>query len=244
MKRRILIVLGIISIFFICFITSYSILQDYNINYPDNMQDNLVDIISNFPSDFNFLGLNHNDDKNVSMDTANFYVKENVNGSQFKKGLNEKFELINPSKYLQSGGSSVISDSIQSKADSVTKNCSNEWDVASALFNYTKSIKYTPYYQGSKYDATKVMSVEEANCCDHANLFIALCRAKGIPARYVSVGDCYFYDYDLRMGHVWAQVCLNGTWYSADATSQNNQIGNIVSWDVSEFNSANYLIYN
>ena len=39
---------------------------------------------------------------------------------------------------------------------------SNDWDKASAIFNFTKSIEYTPFYEGSKYGATKTLSADKA----------------------------------------------------------------------------------
>ena len=69
----------------------------------------------------------------------------------------------------------------------------------------------------------------KANCVDHAHLVIALCRAAGIPARYVHGQNCVFSS-GLVTGHVWAQILVDGTWKVADATSKRNSLGNIVNW--------------
>lgn len=52
-------------------------------------------------------------------------------------------------------------------------------------------------------------------CRDFAHVVVALCRALGIPARYVS-GYCL--DLDPPDFHAWAQVWLGGAWHNVDAT--------------------------
>ena len=49
-------------------------------------------------------------------------------------------------------------------------------------------------------------------------LFVALCRAEGVPAREVS-GLMYAGDQlGAFGGHAWAEVALDGRWVSADPT--------------------------
>jgi transglutaminase-like putative cysteine protease len=62
---------------------------------------------------------------------------------------------------------------------------------------------------------------------------VALSRAAGIPARYVH-GVCKF-NSGTWYGHVWAQLYVNGTWYSADAISYRNTFGAINNWDTSSW---------
>lgn len=52
-------------------------------------------------------------------------------------------------------------------------------------------------------------------CRDFAHLFIAFCRALGIPARYVS-GYCL--ELEIPDFHGYAQVYLGGSWHNVDAT--------------------------
>lgn len=52
-------------------------------------------------------------------------------------------------------------------------------------------------------------------CRDFAHLLISLCRALGIPARYVS-GYCL--DLQPPDFHAWAQVYVGDAWYNIDAT--------------------------
>lgn len=248
MEDKTRVILGVcFSIIFICFIIGYTGASVVNEDYLNNVQENISNVQLN-TSNINFTNLFNNISLtnlfNINSEEEGAFVKKHVNESQFQPGLNEEENISNTSKYLQSGGSSVITKVVQKKADKITENCTNDWDKASALFNFTRSIKYTPFYVGSKYGATKTLSADEANCCDHANAIVALLRAEGIPARYVMQSDCYFYDYNLSAGHVWAQVYLDGTWYSVDATGENNQIGNILNWDVNNSNPVRYAIFN
>ncbi|MDO5850327.1 MAG: transglutaminase-like domain-containing protein [Methanobacteriaceae archaeon] len=238
MEDKTRIILGVcFSIIFICFLVWYSGASVVDEDYLNNVQESISNVQIN-TSNINFNNLFNNTAEEGA------FVKEHINESQFQPGLNEKENISDPSKYLQSGGSSAITKIVQAKADKLTENCTNDWDKASALFNFTRSIKYTPFYVGSKYGATKTLSADKANCCDHANAIVALLRASGIPARYVMQSDCYFYDYNLSAGHVWAQVYLDGTWYSVDATGEHNEIGNILNWNVSNPNPVRYAVFN
>ena len=60
-----------------------------------------------------------------------------------------------------------------------------------------------------------------------------MCRNAGIAARYVH-GYCTFTS-GLQVGHVWAQVYVDGKWVVADATSSRNSFGNIVNWNTKSF---------
>ena len=57
-------------------------------------------------------------------------------------------------------------------------------------------------------------------CQDQAHVFIAACRANGVPARYVS-GYFYAPESPALASHAWADVCVEperGRWLSVDVT--------------------------
>ena len=57
-------------------------------------------------------------------------------------------------------------------------------------------------------------------CQDHAHVFIAACRANGVPARYVS-GYFYAPDAPHLASHAWVDVCIDAKahrWLSIDIT--------------------------
>ena len=99
----------------------------------------------------------------------------------------------------------------------------------------TDDIEYS-YYADSKKDASGTLSSGSANCCDQANLVVALCRAAGIPARYSHAQGCTFSS-GLVTGHVWAQILIGDTWYAADATSSRNKLGDINNWNTNSYNT-------
>ena len=60
------------------------------------------------------------------------------------------------------------------------------------------------YYNDNKRSgAVYTAQQKEGQCCDYADLFIALCRAKGIPARYISG---YTMEPGLTQNHAWPEV--------------------------------------
>ncbi|MGB0128969.1 MAG: transglutaminase family protein [Rhodocyclaceae bacterium] len=69
--------------------------------------------------------------------------------------------------------------------------------------------------------ASQALSAGRGGGPDHAHIFIAACRAKGVPARFVSG---YFYDGEgatapLAASHAWADAWVDGLgWVSFDVT--------------------------
>jgi transglutaminase-like putative cysteine protease len=55
-------------------------------------------------------------------------------------------------------------------------------------------------------------------CKDHANAFLACVRSLGLPARYVSGYLCSEDSAHLAT-HAWAEVWIEGVWYSFDVTN-------------------------
>ena len=159
-----------------------------------------------------------------------------ADSNDFKKGLNEKNTVSDLSQYLKTGGHCALNQAIKNKAASLTKGLTTTAAKANAIFNYVRDgIEYS-YYADSKKDASGTLSSGSANCCDQANLVVALCRAAGIPARYSHAQGCTFSS-GLVTGHVWAQILVGDTWYAADATSSRNKLGDINNWNTNSYNT-------
>lgn len=99
----------------------------------------------------------------------------------------------------------------------------------------SETISYSFYYN-TKYGASGTLKNRTGNCCDTANLMVALGRAAGIQARYLH-GTCKFSS-GTWYGHVWAQFYVNGKWVNADGTSSRNSLGVINNW-----NTATYTLH-
>ena len=164
--------------------------------------------------------------------------KINYSSAQFKNGLNEKNTETNLTKYLVGTGQSAITTSIKNLADKLTKGLKTTDAKALAIYNYVRDEIDYSYYANSKYGAAGTLSAGTGNCVDQASLVVALCRAAGIHARYSHAKGCTFSS-GLVTGHVWAQILVDGVWYSADATSSRNQLGNIKNWNTNSYSNLN-----
>ena len=137
-------------------------------------------------------------------------------------------------KYLQPTNNCQSNDStIKTLATLITQGSSSTNQKATKLFNWVRDNIGYSYYYNTKNGALGTLSAKTANCVDTSHLLVALSRAAGIPARYVS-GVCKFTS-GTWYGHVWAQLYVNGTWYSADAISSRNTFGVINNWDTSSW---------
>ena len=152
---------------------------------------------------------------------------------QFKRGLNQNTKL-SVGKYRYGGGKAKITKSIRKLSKKLTSKYSTKLEKATAIFNYVRNNLGYSYYANSKKGAAKTLRTKRGNCCDHSNLIVALCRASKIPARYAHAKGCKFGS-GLRTGHVWAQIYVNGRWYSADGTSYRNSLGHISNWNTKSY---------
>ena len=133
-----------------------------------------------------------------------------------------------PTNNCQSTDSTIIA-----LASSITQGTSSVNERATKLFNWVRdNISYSFYYD-TKNGALGTLNLGTANCVDTSHLLVALSRTAGIPARYVH-GVCKFSS-GTWYGHVWAQLYVGGTWYSADAISYRNSLGVINNWNTTSY---------
>ena len=190
----------------------------------------------------NYLILRSSD---VSSDSSIDYTPTGKgNSSQFKKGLNEAQALNSTqlSDYLKSSGNDAINSAIQELANKLVAGKNSTWDKANAIFCYVRDNVDYEYYADTKYKATGTLSSKRGNCCDHSNLVVALCRAANMAARYSHAQGCTFSS-GLYTGHVWAQIYVDGVWYTADATSSRNSLGNIHNWNTNSYNTLKQYVH-
>jgi hypothetical protein len=137
-------------------------------------------------------------------------------------------QYLKPTKNCQSDNARIIN-----LANSITKGANSSYDKAVRLFNWVRDNVPYAWYYNSKKGALGLLDSPTGNCCDHANLVVALCRASGIPAKYKH-GVCTFSS-GLVVGHVWARVWVNGKWYDADAVTKRNDFGVIRNWNTASY---------
>ena len=127
----------------------------------------------------------------------------------------------------------INTSSVSALAKSLSAGCTTDLQKATKIYNWVRdNINYAFYYN-TKYGANGTLKNRLGNCCDTANLLVALSRDAGIQARYVH-GSCKFSSGNWY-GHVWAQVYVNGKWVNADATSSRNSLGVIKNWNTATY---------
>ncbi|MCR5027604.1 MAG: Ig-like domain repeat protein [Methanobrevibacter sp.] len=131
--------------------------------------------------------------------------------------------------------SSSSSKSISELAKSLTNGLTSERDKAVALYNYVRDqISYSFYYNTQK-GAEGTLTDGSGNCCDQAQLLVAMARAVNLTVRFAT-GYCTFSS-GSTYGHVWAQFLINGAWINADPTSTRNSFGVINNWNTGSYTS-------
>jgi len=130
-------------------------------------------------------------------------------------------------KYLASTANAQVTNAkIKALAASITAGKTTTYAKAAAIFNWVRNNLSYSFYYNTKYGAVGALNARTGNCVDTAHLIVALERAAGIPAKYVH-GTVRFPSGSVY-GHVWAQVYVNGKWYTADGTSSRNTFGSMV----------------
>lgn len=137
-------------------------------------------------------------------------------------------KYLQPTKNCQSNDPRIIA-----LAQSITSCKSSCYEKGLSIFNWVRDNLEFSWYYNSQKGAVNALLSKSANCCDHSNLIVALCRAAGVPARYLH-GVCTFSSG--TYGHVWAQIYANGKWYDADASSNRNELGVIRNWNTNSWN--------
>jgi transglutaminase-like putative cysteine protease len=106
------------------------------------------------------------------------------------------------------------------------------WPRVQAILNFVHNHMRFDYMKADRFrSAFGAYSEQVGVCRDYTHLFITLCRAMNIPARY-----CTGYLGDINVTPVpdpmdfsaWAEVYLGGHWYTADARHNMPRTGRIL----------------
>ncbi|MDH5605699.1 MAG: transglutaminase domain-containing protein [Anaerolineae bacterium] len=109
---------------------------------------------------------------------------------------------------------------IQSLAEGLRAGKSNVCAQVRAFYDYVgDNLVYT--YNGGNWGAQAALGAMGADCTEYSSLLVALCRASGIPARYIE--GLYYRgpdpEDDERMEHSWVEVFFPGIgWTPMDPT--------------------------
>ena len=97
-----------------------------------------------------------------------------------------------------------------------------------AVHDYVEDEYGYSWYANSKYRSgksvkTTIVNASKLNCCDHANLNVALGRALGIKMRYRHSSRCYFKGHGWA-GHVWCEFLSDdGKYYAIDTSTSGSK---------------------
>lgn len=125
--------------------------------------------------------------------------------------------------YLKPDHLVPLNDRIMTLAREVTSGKTTDLEKARAIYDYTlANMKYDKSGEGWGHgDILYACDAKHGNCTDFHALFIGLCRASGIPARF-SIGfplPDKRGEADIAGYHCWAEFYLNGYgWVPVDAS--------------------------
>lgn len=124
--------------------------------------------------------------------------------------------------YLQATRLTTADEAIIELANSgYAKSVSGIDSMFNLINRIQKSVQYLPGTSQVTSTAAEVLEIGAGVCQDQSHVFIACCRALGLPARYVS-GYIHPGHSDHAASHAWADVWLEGTgWVSFDVTHAN-----------------------
>ena len=87
--------------------------------------------------------------------------------------------------------------------------------LAEALLHH---MPYKPQTTSIQTTAQDAFHDQKGVCQDHSHVFIAMCRALQLPARYVS-GYIHDQDHPHMASHAWAEVFVENNWYCFDVSN-------------------------
>lgn len=127
-------------------------------------------------------------------------------------------DYLHPYVFLQPTPSTCCDEEMREFAFKHVKVCNRDAliKLAEAILN---KVPYTPLHTSVHTSAQQAFHAGYGVCQDHSHIFIAMCKALGLPARYVS-GYLYVPQQSHLASHAWAEVFLEDAWYCFDISNQ------------------------
>lgn len=143
-----------------------------------------------------------------------FYINSEIRNYDERIDIRKKVSFpiedlnIEYEPYLQSTGNIDINDEIEKKAYELSQGSDDLYEVVFNIADYiNENVEYNLYYKDYNKKASWVFENKEGVCDEFSTLFIAMCRALKIPARFVS-GIAYSNIEEMEGfgNHAWAEV--------------------------------------
>lgn len=153
-------------------------------------------------------------------DDTSFFAEFSYEIEAVKNKRPEKESIIgNLEEYLKEEAPHILfTPYIKEIAKEITKDITSHWEKAEAIYNWiTTHILYSFMRSYAAIDniSTYAAANLKGDCGVQALLFITLCRASGIPARWQSG---WYVTEDGASCHDWAEFNISGKWYPADCS--------------------------
>ncbi len=123
-----------------------------------------------------------------------------TSGGQVPAEADEPGEYLKHEKYIEKDHREIrrAADGIEGETES---------DIVKGIYDYVLDNMEYSVLGRKDWGAVKALELGKGDCTEYSDLFVALCRAKNIPARVVSG---YTVGFGLSStGHNWAEVYLN-----------------------------------
>lgn len=134
----------------------------------------------------------------ITFDIRRAYLLEPKDPEQFTLPSRTRFpsslrRYLLPSPYIESSDRTI-----RDQAAKIVPNDASPWKQVEAIYDWVRdNIEFHDNQGTDPVDTLTTLKVQLGDCDEMSCLFIALCRAAGIPARLVQVP-----------GHVYAEFCL------------------------------------
>ena len=208
-----------------------------NVNTQNNGELSKSEYLDVYSRVANYI-INHKQAPNYASSNLGFIgFKELIeSSSRVLAFYKENKQLPNTVKIVKES-SGNYSTNLTKLALQLIKGKTTDKDKAIALYNYVRDeISYSFYYNTQK-GAQGTLDAGTGNCCDQAQLLVAMYRVANITCRFAH-GTCAFTDG--VYGHVWPQVLLDGTWVNTDPTSTRNSFGVVNNWNTKSYTLHGY----
>jgi len=182
------------------------------------------------PADTFFEGENHYARFLIDDPPEEFYIDISIDmdvydfGLDIAKTVNDNFTDDTTALLKYKGAEQFIeSDSPEIKEAAEAFRASDQIELVNQIYNFVLGYMQYLGYNPSSIGAAGALEKGGGDCTEYSDLFVALCRAKGIPARTVEGYTTDASPSELGFGHNWSEVYLDSYgWVPFDTIYDDN----------------------